>query len=232
MPTKNKDFDEVFSRLKGIGIKTQQQIADIVGITQSAVADAKKRGSFPKAWAVDIGKACTRSIDWILTGSSPELAHKPGKTTHSPGDEENGLGEELEGGYFAVPMSNGEISAGGGMEPNNSFDFKLLFKEDWLAKKGDPTNMSMIRVSGNSMEPTVQHGDVALINHAVNHIDTPGAIYAIAVDGQISLKRLQMIKKTGQIKVISDNKDYDVDYVDPESVVINGKALWVGRELR
>ena len=140
--------------------------------------------------------------------------------------------EDPSGDYVGIPLSNGEISAGGGLEPCNSFDFKLFFHKEWLARKGNADDMSMIRVSGNSMEPTVQHGDVALINHAVNHIDTPGAIYAIAVDGQVSLKRLQLVNKTGEIKIISDNKDYDVDYVDPENVNINGKALWVGRELR
>lgn len=142
------------------------------------------------------------------------------------------LNEPSDGDYVGIPISNGEISAGGGLEPDNSFNFKLLFRRDWLSRKGSPADMSMIRVSGNSMEPTIQHGDVALIHHTINYIDAPGAIYAISVDGQISLKRLQLVNQTGQIKIISDNKDYDVDYADPEILVINGKALWVGRELR
>lgn len=132
--------------------------------------------------------------------------------------------------YIGIPVSEGEISAEPGLEADHRFNFKIQFRKDWLEKKGDPSNMSMIRVSGNSMEPTIQHGDIALINHAVNHIDTPGAIYAITINDQVSLKRLQFISEREKIKIISDNKDYDVDYVNPKDMFINGKALWIGRE--
>ena len=63
---KTNNFSEIFERLKPLGIVTQQQLAKALGITQSAIADAKKRGSFPKGWAVDISQAYNISLKDLL----------------------------------------------------------------------------------------------------------------------------------------------------------------------
>lgn len=211
----------------------QQELADKLEYSKRQFIKFEKNEIRPKAAILNkVAQICNVTESWLLTGQDSESGDFLTAPLTSHQENKSPLKGESGGDYIGVPMSSGEISAGGGLEADNRFDFKLFFHKEWLAKKGDPANMSMIRVSGNSMEPTVQHGDVALINHAISHIDTPGAIYAISVDGQVSLKRLQAISKTGQIKVISDNKDYDVDYVEPGKVTINGKALWVGRELR
>jgi hypothetical protein len=63
---KTNNFSEIFERLKPLGIVTQQQLAKALGITQSAIADAKRRGSFPKGWAVDISQAYNISLKDLL----------------------------------------------------------------------------------------------------------------------------------------------------------------------
>ncbi|MCP4923658.1 MAG: bacteriophage CI repressor [bacterium] len=65
---KTNNFDDAFKRLKTIGISTQQALASELGITQGAVADAKKRGSFPNGWAVDICNRYGISLDYLVSG--------------------------------------------------------------------------------------------------------------------------------------------------------------------
>ena len=63
-----KDFQEVFGRLQSFDITTQQDLASILGINQSAIADAKKRGSFPRKWAEKLGEKFNKPIDFLLSG--------------------------------------------------------------------------------------------------------------------------------------------------------------------
>ena len=80
---KTDKFSEAFKRLEPLGIKTQQQLAKALGITQSAVADAKRRGSFPKGWAVDLSQAYGVSVDDILVGGGKEIiSSNVGKTVN------------------------------------------------------------------------------------------------------------------------------------------------------
>ena len=64
--------------------------------------------------------------------------------------------------------------------------------------------MSIIKVSGDSMEPTLFSGDIVLVDHNRNYIDPQGGIYAIAMDDDvIMIKRLQVIYPLKRIRIIS-----------------------------
>ena len=77
---KTNNYLEIFERLKPLGITTQQQLAKALGITQSAVADAKRRGSFPKGWAVDISQAYNISLNALLQGGEELPSHSINNT--------------------------------------------------------------------------------------------------------------------------------------------------------
>ncbi len=72
-----KDFMEVFSRLENLGITTQQDLGESLGITQSAVSDAKKRGRFPRRWAEKLSKKFNISLDFLLSGEYKEKIQTP-----------------------------------------------------------------------------------------------------------------------------------------------------------
>lgn len=55
--------------------------------------------------------------------------------------------------------------------------------------------------------------------------------YAIAFKGEIVVKRAEWIFSSGQLRVMSDNKEYGEFTADPAQVVINGKVVWYGRDL-
>ncbi len=133
--------------------------------------------------------------------------------------------------YVFVPQVSGAISAGGGLVPDNVVELKIAFRKDWIDRRGDPRNMALIRVSGDSMEPTLRSGDLALVDHSRNYVDPQGGIYAIAIDHTIMIKRIQVLHPSKKIKVISDNGLYESFETDLERLRINGKVIWFGREI-
>lgn len=135
------------------------------------------------------------------------------------------------GEYVHIPQVTGEISAGGGLIADNTVELRIAFRREWIERKGDHSKMSITRVKGDSMEPTLMSGDIVLIDHSRNYVDPHGGIYAIAFENEIMVKRVQILFPANQLRVISDNPKYQPADVDPSTVNINGKVIWFGREL-
>lgn len=213
--------------LSGADLKNETAIAKALDITPQALSNFKSKGELPADRIVQFAMKFNLSVDWLLTGK--------GKMTRSdePMFSLNGasLVKEDPENYCFVPQVRGEISAGGGLLPDDTVDMKVAFRREWIARRGDPTNMSLIRVSGDSMEPTLFSGDLILVDHGRNYIDAHGGIYAISMDHTIMIKRMQMIQTTGKVRIISDNGRYEPIDADPLQVKVNGKVIWFGREL-
>jgi hypothetical protein len=133
--------------------------------------------------------------------------------------------------FALIPQVAGSISAGSGRVPDDSADFQCAFRRDWIKKKrGNPNNLSLIKVAGDSMEPTLRDGDLVLVDHGRNSIASQGGIYAIAIDDEIMIKRVQPIFPD-KLLVISDNKQYPAQEIATEHIRVNGKVIWYARDL-
>ena len=90
----------------------------------------------------------------------------------------------------------------------------------------------MIFARGNSMLPTIQGGDSLLVDMSKVEV-YDGKIYCIRKEGQLYAKRLQRLSAT-QLKIISDNKDYEpiiIDFkkdIDTDFAIL-GEVRWAGR---
>ncbi|MDD4701671.1 MAG: helix-turn-helix domain-containing protein [Desulfovibrio sp.] len=63
------DFKEAMSRIQLVtGCGTQQELASLLGIKQSSISDAKKRGSIPSDWLLTLWRKKGVNPDWILWG--------------------------------------------------------------------------------------------------------------------------------------------------------------------
>jgi phage repressor protein C with HTH and peptisase S24 domain len=196
-----------------------KEFSQRVGIPYTTMLDYCKGKSLPGAESLEkIATVFHVSLNWLLTGEGEPFVKKPVEKA----DVED---------FVYVPVVSGRISAGGGLIPDTSIELRLAFRRDWIQRHGDPRNMSLIRVSGDSMEPTLYSGDIVLVDHNRNYIDPQGGIYAIAIDDIIMIKRLQMIYPAMKIRIISDNPRYETFELEPDRVVINGKVIWFGREI-
>jgi|GEM_PF-2875829 len=85
---------------------------------------------------------------------------------------------------------------------NFVFDSRV-FPSDIITK-----NIAMIRIVGDSMAPYLEENDWAIIELRNGREIVPvEAVYLIAYDGVVQIKRVQIIGKKAVIK--SDNKEYD-----------------------
>lgn len=50
------------------GCRTQTELAEFLGIRQSSIADAKKRGNIPSDWLLTLWRKKAVNPDWVLTG--------------------------------------------------------------------------------------------------------------------------------------------------------------------
>ena len=146
-------------------------------------------------------------------------------------EKEIGLPDDTKGDFVFVPLLRDKISAGAGLLAYNAIDVRVAFRRAWIKRKGDPNNMSLIKVSGDSMEPTLMSGDLVLVDHSKTYIDPQGGIYAITMNDTIMIKRLQIIYQNHKVLIISDNNRYEPFETDLDSVQINGKVIWFAREL-
>lgn len=132
--------------------------------------------------------------------------------------------------FVLIPQVVGSISAGCGLTPDDNVEMRVAFRRDWIARKGRSQNMSLIKVRGDSMEPTLLDGDLVLVDHGRASIASQGGIYAIAIDDEIMIKRVQPVFPD-KLLVISDNKQYPTQEIATENVRVNGKVIWFARDL-
>lgn len=239
-----RTVNEILDKIKQIkGLKSDAGLAQLLNVKPSTVANWRARKTLPFENIVAFCEDENINISWLLTGQiTTQYIDVDGQKVLTTA-KEHGLYKKEEkplilreepgvyGDFVYVPMVSGKISAGGGLIPDTTVELKLAFKRDWIQRHGDPRNMSLIRVSGDSMEPTLYSGDIVLVDHNRNYIDPHGGIYAIAMDDIIMIKRLQMIYPVKKIRIISDNPKYEPLEAEPEQVIINGKVIWFGREI-
>lgn len=135
----------------------------------------------------------------------------------------------------SVPFYNTFASAGFGAFNDDVYepdDFVGL-SAHWLQQRGLQKNkLAFILTTGDSMTPTIHHGDMLLINRAVT---TPrdGQIYVIRSGDQLWVKRVQGIP--GGIRLISDNKEIyapiELMFEDNLNFGVLGQVVFIGHDL-
>ncbi|MHB8772997.1 MAG: XRE family transcriptional regulator [Syntrophales bacterium] len=197
-----------------------------------------------------IGRAFDIQEKWLLTGEGPKTkedaeialyeqcrevmrrkSSHPNKKRWARGQQPPIQPDFPSDDFVLIRQVNGKISAGGGVMPDESVDLLAAFRKDWIKRKGGkPERMSLIKVDGDSMEPTLLSGDLVLVDHGRDSIASQGGIYAIAIDDEIMIKRVQPVIPD-KLLVISDNKQYPPFEVSRNAVRINGKVIWYAREM-
>jgi phage repressor protein C with HTH and peptisase S24 domain len=134
-----------------------------------------------------------------------------------------------------VPRISLAASAGHGtLDAEEPTSDVLAFDARWLREIGlEPPYASIIRVDGESMAPTLKHGDEIMIDHRDNLAKLRDGIYVLRLDDVLLVKRIALGPRKGSFSILSDNSYYPSwTDVDPALVTVVGKVVWVGRSLR
>lgn len=127
----------------------------------------------------------------------------------SPGDVKMGDDE-----FTFVDRYDVNVSAGAGLIPTSEeADGKMAFSRSWLLKHQINAQLSgLVKVKGDSMEPTIADGSLALVHMAELH-PIKNKVYACSLNGQAIIKRLLPIKDAKDnlqsIVIVSDNPHYE-----------------------
>ena len=121
------------------------------------------------------------------------------------------------------------IAAGAGANPDDERVLgSLAFRDDWLKRHGlNTAQCRVIEVIGDSMEPTLQHRAMILVDFQ-RTIRRRDKIFAVRTENGPVVKRLQRTEDGWHL--VSDNKAYKpVPW--PEEAAVLGQVMWTGRTL-
>lgn len=108
------------------------------------------------------------------------------------------------------------------------------FEKRWIMHnlRADPAMLRIMHVEGDSMTPTLQDGDVVLVDLARRN-PTPPGIFVLHDGMGLVAKRLEHIPNSDppRVRVISDNTSYSPYECTCDEINIIGRVRWFSREL-
>lgn len=144
--------------------------------------------------------------------------------------------------FAKIPLHAALLAAGDGRENGTEeiVDY-LAFRRDWLRRVGvAPGNAALARVDGESMQPSIWHGDMVMIDRS--RVEVPvraratesrhrSPVYALLEDGHARVKRIER-PSPDQLVLISDNPEFAPQFVHTGTVTVIGKVVWWGHTAR
>lgn len=202
--------------------KTQKGLAAALGVDNSQIS------------RLLTGKRNLRAHEIPIILSYLEMGGAPGPgRTRTIVPEIVQIGSER---FAMLPVYDTAVSAGPGMEPEDGAPVsRIAFRAEWLRRvtKGSISDLVVLTVDGDSMEPTLRPGDTVLVDMGQQRPQQKDGIYVIRTDGGLQVKRVASHPVSGRITVISDNRECYPTFADlsPEEVAVIGRVLWLGRQI-
>ena len=138
-------------------------------------------------------------------------------------------------GLVSVIRHAVKVSAGPGAIVNEELGKPYLaFDERWLKSltATSPANLSIVRVEGDSMSPTLNAGDDVLVDPGDSAERLRDGIYVLRIDDALVVKRIALNRLARRATVQSDNPAYpDWPDCDPSDINPVGRVIWSGRRI-
>jgi len=199
---------DVLSSEKDNGKVFDKEIATALDLTSVNFATMKKRNSVPFSNILDFCALKKISINWMLYGQDPSSLID---TTDK---------------YWIKYFPTVSVSAGGGAYDEDDGYEKLDLPDFFvniIGGKDNIKNIEAINVTGDSMEPTLNNGNIIFIDKTKQNVSKDG-IYAFVNENGLFVKRIQR-RVDGGLDVISDNKEYPMQIVEKNGINVLGKVV-------
>lgn len=212
--------EDVRARLKKLVLAkgSQAQIAKQAGMSASNLSHlVTGKGEPSVSKLAGLCEVLGVSVDFVLRGPQPNSGQTKADNSAS------------------IPIHDVSFSAGGGAEVilSGASDQAVSFPKAWLREQfGGIGKLRMVRVSGDSMEPTIANGSWVIID--LERTSGPG-MYAMRLFNNIYVKRLHF--QASRVIAASDNPSHEVfvinlkDKVDREAFQVIGRVIWTGKML-
>lgn len=179
-----------------------------------------------------IGRNDAYLQQFVMRGSPRELAERDrGVLARYLGVAEARLGGREAAGLVEVTRLDVGASAGpGGLVESEARRRPGALDPALLRQLGvRPAAASMIRVQGESMEPTLADGDEILVDRDRCRLAARPALYVLRLDGVMMVKRLRALG--AEVEVVSDNPAFPARLCAAEEVEVIGRVVWLSRAL-
>lgn len=188
-------FNEKIATLKKhYGVQTNPELASALGVSPNTVSSWRQRKDIPSEYEVILTKI-------MQNAQIPENIISIPVFEAVAGCGATGMLEQLR------------------LSSDNFVLDSRIFPSNIITK-----NIAMIRIVGDSMMPYLDENDWALIELRNGRDVIPAeAVYLIAYDGVVQIKRVQIIGKKAIIK--SDNKEYEPFTLGINDFDIVGKII-------
>ena len=178
---------------------SQAELARMTGLKQPSVFKIVSGQTLNPKNIVEIATALGVDVNWLKTGEGEAEMTPPIRIveSHTPMKENT----------VRIEILDIEASAGNGVFLTRAEqgllaqEFDLDFFREKFGRK-DGKNLRIIHVKGDSMEPTLESGDLLYVDVAENYFSADG-LYVFTFDDHLFIKRLQ--KRGREMWVISDN---------------------------
>ena len=216
---------------------TQPEFAEAAGAAKRTLVDWEKGVSSPTAVQLSALSKIGVDVLFVLNSESATTSTRARAPAMAPAISMSAEGGEIPdwSAYIQVPHYDVRASAGNGsvVHEENVVDH-LVFKRDWVVRSMglNPKALALIDVRGDSMSPTINDGDLILLDTREGQQTTEG-IYAINLAGGLLVKRLRL-RLSGAIEVVSDNERYGTETISGEQLAqlhIVGRVVWQGRRI-
>lgn len=209
------------SEEKGISLK---EMSEAAGKNHAYLQQFVARGS-PRELPEDV-----RAVVASMLGIDEQIIAPAGRLLVRPEMKFARPGEAFE----TIPIFDIRASAGPGSfaEDGEPIGWQP-YRSQELARltAADTSQLAVIRVAGDSMEPTLNNADQVLVDRTVRRVGRDG-IYILDLDSDLLVKRCQVDLQTRHIIVKSDNPAYETLRVTNASrIVVLGRVIWIGRAL-
>jgi phage repressor protein C with HTH and peptisase S24 domain len=201
---------------------SQKQLADSVNISVKTI-QKYEYGDIPRGRnLIRLASVLNCSTDWLLLGSGfeSECAVRGGTLHHN-----NRI--DLTYVPHVLPRLKSESDEFEKSPEKN----KYAFRRDWLEQKGDPSQMVLMEVPGDSMSPEIKDGDTVLLDQSQRELFI-GKIYAVSIGQEVMVRYLD--RAPGKIILHGSNQCHDIEIGtledSSETVSVLGRVIWWCRD--
>ena len=224
-------YEKTIERIKAVTrTRTQNELAEILAIRQSSIADAKRRQSVPGAWYMTLFEKLGVNPDWLKNGIGPvylrtEAGYIPGDgdgTPPAPGLLDSPLSQPVLVTMYAMRGDgSGNGAAVATLRPTGSILLPRAYAREGIV---------VLAVDNDAAAPTVRRGAHVGIDTRAG-CPASGELFAITLPhGEIVLRRL--LWEEDYFRLCAENPMYpDRRIRFARTELILGRLAWVMQEI-
>jgi len=178
-----------------IGKNSMRSFAKKAGVHPASISQYLTGKTEPtRPTLIAIAEAVGVSVEWLATGRGPKHPDTPNEW---PPD-----------GYTIIREYEVEVSAGTGIDAQRGQAGFSIVQKRWIDKIGAKAeDLVLVNVTGDSMTPTVDHGDSVIVDTSSKGT-ARGGVFVVRIRDELLVKLVERDPIKNRMILKSSNKNY------------------------